>query len=90
MHYPFHIGTLYYGPQNFGPMAPFFLGKDEELQQDELLRIVFKEMETVQNWIDLRLKDSRIGFESSNHYFYTLQGLKEKMINLAYCEARLM
>lgn len=177
-HYPFYIGTLYYGPQNFGPMAPFFLektgyratmvgypyddiewwsgiypadvyedeyrqlvegwreglsdllvyeGLNEELDEmilmarvvlcqyesayhhiqfvnrrdvtlvkaddscrDELLRIVCEEMETVQTLIDLRLQDSRIGFESSNHYFYTLQDLKEKMINLAYCEERLM
>lgn len=182
-HYPFYIGTLYYGPQNFGPMAPFFLektgyrasmvgfpyddiewwsgiypedvyeeeyrqlvegwregladllaykGLNEELDemilmaqavlcqyesayhhiqfvnrrdemlgdvavsadekvvlQDEMLRIVREEMETVQTLIDLRLQDSRIGFESSNHYFYTLQDLKEKMINLAYCEERL-
>lgn len=58
--------------------------------QSELLRIVREEMETVQTLIDLRLQDSRIGFESSNHYFYTLQDLKEKMINLAYCEERLM
>ena len=180
-HYPFYIGTLYYGPQNFGPMAPFFLektgyratmigfpyddmewwsgiypedvyedeyrklvegwregltdllvykGKNEELDEmilmaqavlcqyesayhhiqfvnrrdemladkdastvnilrNEMLRIVREEMETVQTLIDLRLQDSRIGFESSNHYFYTLQDLKEKMINLAYCEERL-
>lgn len=182
-HYPFYIGTLYYGPQNFGPMAPFFLektryrasmvgfpyddiewwsgiypaevyedeyrqlvegwrsglvdllayeGKNPELDemilmakvvlcqyesayhhiqfvsrrdtmlgdvavseeettslQREMLRIVREEMETVQMLIDLRLQDSRIGFESSNHYFYTLQDLKEKMINLAYCEERL-
>lgn len=173
-HYPFYIGTLYYGPQNAGPMAPFFLektgytatmvgfpydnlerwsgiypedvyedeyrqlvegwregladllayqGKTPELDEmilmakgvlcqyesayhhiqfvsrrdaflaggedtlrDEMLRIVREEMETVQTLIDLRLQDSRIGFESSNHYFYTLQDLKEKMINLAYCE----
>ena len=57
--------------------------------RNELLRIVHEEMETVQTLIDLRLQDSRIGFESSNHYFYTLQDLKEKMINLAYCEERL-
>lgn len=176
-HYPFYIGTLYYGPQNFGPMAPFFLektgyrasmvgfpyddvekwsgiypedvyedeyrqlvegwregladllayqGKTPELDEmilvakvvlcqyesayhhiqfvnrrdavlaggkgalrDEMLRIVKEEMETVQTLIDLRLQDSRIGFESSNHYFYTLQDLKEKMINLAYCEEEL-
>ncbi len=182
-HYPFYIGTLYYGPQNFGPMAPFFLektgyrasmvgypyddiewwsgiypadvyedeyrqlvegwreglsdllayeGLNEELDemilmarvvlcqyesayhhiqfvnrrdtmlgddavspeekmalQREMIRIVREEMETVQALIDLRLQDSRIGFESSNHYFYTLQDLKEKMINLAYCEEKL-
>ena len=182
-HYPFYIGTLYYGPQNFGPMASFFLEKtgyrasmvgypyddiewwsgiypkdvyeDEYRQlvegwregladllaygglnkdldemilmakvvlcqyesayhhiqfvnrrdtmlggdavspeekmalQREMLRIVREEMETVQTLIDLRLQDSRIGFESSNHYFYTLQDLKEKMINLAYCEKKL-
>lgn len=182
-HYPFYIGTLYYGPQNFGPMAPFFLektgyrasmvgfpyddiewwsgiypadvyeneyrqlvegwreglvdllvyeGKNKELDemilmaqavlcqyesayhhiqfvnrrdtmlgdaavsaeekvalQGQMLRVVREEMETVQTLIDLRLQDSRIGFESSNHYFYTLQDLKEKMINLSYCEERL-
>lgn len=178
-HFPFHIDSLYYGPQNFGPMAPFFLekqlfrasmvgfpyddlerwrgiypaevyeneygqlvegwrdgladlllyeGKNEELDEmilmaeavlcqfesayhhvcfvsrrdaiiarganssvgqddrDELIRVVHAEMETVQKLIDLRLQDSRIGYESSNHYFYTLQDLKEKMINLTYCE----
>lgn len=57
--------------------------------QGQMLRIVREEMDTVQTLIDLRLQDSRIGFESSNHYFYTLQDLKEKMINLAYCEERL-
>lgn len=169
-HYPFYIGTLYYGPQNFGPMAPFFLEKTgyrasmvgypyddiewwrgiypaevyedeyrqlvegwregladllvyeglnkeldemilmakvvlcqyesayhhiqfvnsrDKMLQGEMLRIVREEMDTVQTLIDLRLQDSRIGFESSNHYFYTLQDLKEKMINLAYCEERL-
>lgn len=201
-HYPFHMETLYFGPQNFGPMAPFFLektgyhasmigypyddierwssiypksvyedeyrqlvdgwrdglsdllaykGLNEELDEmilmaqavlcqyesayhhikfvnrrdevlkssmndvsenamlendiaeatrrdfvqgttvvrDELRCIVREEMETVQTLIDLRLQDSRIGFESSNHYFYTLQDLKEKMINLAYCEQQL-
>ena len=167
-HYPFHLYTLYFGPQNFGPMAPFFLertdyrasmvgypyddlerwrgiypedvykeqyrllvegwkdglkqlldyeGHDKQLdeiifmtqvilcqyesayhhiqfvmcrdsdgEEEELLRIVHTEMETVQALIQLRRKDSRIGYESSNQYFYTLQDLKEKMINLVYCE----
>lgn len=170
-HFPFHIDSLYYGPQNFGPMAPFFLekqvfrasmvgfpyddlerwrgiypaevyekeygqlvdgwregltdlllykglnkeldelilmaravlcqfesayhhvcfvrGRDDGISQEELLQIIHAEMETVQTLIDLRLEDSRIGYESSNHYFYTLQDLKEKMINLTYCEEQL-
>lgn len=181
-HFPFHIDSLYYGPQNFGPMAPFFLekqvfrasmvgfpyddlerwrgiypaevyeneygqlvegwregltdlllykGLNKELDElilmaravlcqfesayhhvcfvnrrdgiledgdasligaenrDALLRIIRAEMETVQTLIDLRLEDSRIGYESSNHYFYTLQDLKEKMVNLTYCEEQL-
>ena len=61
----------------------------KEKLQCEMLQIVHEEMETVQTLIDLRLQDSRIGFESSNHYFYTLQDLKEKMISLAYCEEQL-
>ena len=57
--------------------------------QEELLGIIEKEMATVQALIDIRLQDSRIGFESSNHYFYTMQDLKEKMINLAYCKEQI-
>ena len=186
-HFPFHLNSLYYGPQNYGPMAPFFLkntgyrasmlgypyddmkswsgiyppeiyeneyrqlceewkqglklleryeGYDKELDEmifmaktvlcqyesayhharfvnrrnaifrdrdttglekqdynmrrEELLQIIREEMETVQSTIRLRLADSRVGFESSNHYFYTLQDLKEKMINLAYCEEQFL
>lgn len=182
-HYPFHIHSLYFGPQNFGPMTPFFLEKtgyratmvgypyddmerwsgiypsevyeeeyrqlvdgwkdglsdlliyegvdkqlDEmifmakavlcqyesayhhiqfvnrrnimldkaeclaktgEIRKEELLHIVREEMRTVQELIELRLQDSRIGYESSNHYFYTLQDLKEKIINLADCEEKI-
>ena len=168
--YPFHLDTLYYGPQNFGSMAPFFLketgyqatmvgfpyddlerwsgiyppevyeeqyrllvegwkegltelltykGYHAELDEmilmaqavlcqfesayhhiqfvnrrdgmlkEELLRIVREEMKTVQSLIGLRLQDSRIGYESSNHYFYTLQDLKEKLVNLVYCDKKL-
>lgn len=175
--FPFHIGTLYFGPQNYGPMAPFFLhstgysasmigypyddmtswkaifpvdifedqyrklctewkegikmlkpyqncsekldelilmaetvlchyesayhhiqfvnrrgedaGQADAVNRREMLRIIHEEMDTVQRTIDLRLKDSRVGYESSNQYFYSLQDLKEKMINLAYCEHNL-
>lgn len=61
----------------------------EPSHREELLKLVRAEMQTVANLTELKLQDSRIGFESSNQYFYTLQDLKEKMINLAYCEEQL-
>ena len=172
--FPFHLNVLYFAPQNFGPMAPFFLkdtgykstmigypfddmkgwsgiytpdvleeqfgklcngwkqglemlrecagvseradeillmaeacychfsstyhhivfvnargedaSKADEQSKAKMLRVVRAEMENVQRLIELRLKDSRVGYESSNHYFYSLQDLKEKMINLTACE----
>ena len=172
--FPFHINVLYYAPQNFGPIAPFFLkntdyqatmigfpfddidkwrkrypkevlesqfqklclgwkegleilsecdglseeaqeilliaeacychflsayhhvafinarGEDatkaDEQQKHKMLEVIKAEMENVQRLMGIRLKDSRIGYESSSHYFYSLQDLKEKMINLVACE----
>lgn len=168
-HYPFYIDTLYYGPQNFGPMAPFFLHKtdyqasmvgfpyddlarwsgiypsevyeeeysklcegwkegillldgyegnsqelddliliakvilcqyesayhhiqfvrnrDEGLNRKEMIRIIDEEIHTVQTLLSLKARDSRVGYESSNHYFYTMQDLKEKLLNLNWCKA---
>lgn len=175
--FPFYIGALYYGPQNYGPMAPFFLEKtgkrasmvgypyddieywsgiypDEVYERQfaklvrgwrrgvkilnnyrgvnndadeiiiiseailchfestlhhikfvnirnhsantdidarrKLLYILRSERKTVKRLIELRLKDSRIGYESSNHYFYGIQDLKEKLINLSYCERKII
>ena len=34
-------------------------------------------------------RDSRIGFEASNHYYYTLNDLYEKVISCAYIIERL-
>ena len=54
-----------------------------------MLEAIKKERETVTRLIELRKKDSRIGFEASNHYFYTMQDLREKLINLDFCEDNL-
>jgi len=162
--FPFHIGTAYVAPQNFGVSAPFYMqntgytatmigfpyddinswrsiypieiyenqmlkvagGMDEALKKfreiknpvnkllddmilnveaaackmqsvcnhikfvisrnandrENMFEAVKKEKENVINLIKLRQKDSRIGFEASNHYFYTMQDLFEKLINL--------
>ena len=39
--------------------------------------------------ISLRRLDARLGYESSNHYFYTLHDLAEKLLNLKYCADQL-
>lgn len=175
--FPFHIGVLYVGPQNYGPMVPFYLkrtgwqatmigfpyddldqwraiyprdvfarqfqllvegwreglamllpyqGRSEDfddmigladaalchfestwnqirfvMNRDEwldsgsdaarknLLSIIAAEEAVVRRLIRLRLRDSRIGYESSNHYYYTLQDLAEKLINLQACRDQL-
>lgn len=175
--FPFHVSTLYVGPQNYGPMAPFFLEPTEyqatmlgfpyddlkswrsiyseeifekqflEIKSvwsegvrimapykgrndkfDEMLRMasaalchfksthnhiqfvssrnrfqkdpkpeykhlmlnaIDKERNVVHEIMKLRREDSRIGYEASNHYFYSLQDLMEKLINLWWCEEKL-
>lgn len=168
--FPFNIGVLYNGPQNYGPMAPFFpdetgwkstmvgfpyddvdgwraiyprdvfekqlrlltegwregvellrtrQGESEEYDdmllmaeaalchfvsswhmtafvlaraagdREEMLRIIRAERENVLCAISVRRKDSRIGYEASNHYYYTMSDLAEKLINLADAERRL-
>jgi len=165
--FPFHIGTAYVAPQNFGISAPFYMqntgynatmigfpyddinswrsiypvdiyenqmlkvadGMNEALKKfneiensgnkllDEIilnveaasykmrsvcnhikfvtsrnskdaagmLEAIESEKKNVICLIKLREKDSRIGFEASNHYFYTIQDLLEKLINLDWC-----
>lgn len=42
---------------------------------------VRKELENTLRLYDIMRRDSRIGFESSNHYYYTLNDLLEKIVN---------
>jgi hypothetical protein len=61
------------------------LTMEEQIQAKKTIRsILDDETETVLNVLKIRSEDSRIGFEASNHYFYTVQDLKEKIINLHY------
>ena len=42
------------------------------------------EIDEVKNFLPLVCNDSRIGFEASNHYFYTLNDLLEKLISCCF------
>ncbi|BBH24604.1 hypothetical protein Back11_59490 [Paenibacillus baekrokdamisoli] len=47
----------------------------------KLMDIVRKEADNARQLYDIVIRDSRIGFEASNHYYYTVQDLKEKELN---------
>jgi hypothetical protein len=51
-----------------------------------LLAVIADERELVKETLKLREQDSRIGFEASNHYYFVMQDLIEKLVNLDYLE----
>jgi len=57
--------------------------------RETLLAILAAERAVVKRTIALRRADSRIGYEASNHYYYSLQDLAEKLLNLRWCEEQL-
>ncbi|MDF2649540.1 MAG: hypothetical protein K0Q73_5345, partial [Paenibacillus sp.] len=62
-----------------------WLGADEpsskEAERVKLLAIVDEEIVLAKQLYDLVRRDSRIGYEASNHYYYTKQDLQEKVLN---------
>ena len=52
---------------------------------EQMKQVLQSEKELVLELMALRAQDSRFGFEASNHYYYTQQDLKEKLLNLHYC-----
>ena len=67
-----------------------FVKNRDENNWDKSLLAVQDEIKNLENLINIRLLDSKIGYESSTHYFYTLQDLKEKLINLEYVKQNLL
>jgi hypothetical protein len=47
----------------------------------QLSRLLDAEILNAKRLYQLILQDSRIGYEASNHYYYTLQDMQEKVIN---------
>jgi hypothetical protein len=47
----------------------------------EINAVLDEEIELAQRLHAVMLRDSRIGFEASNHYYYTTNDLKEKILN---------
>lgn len=57
--------------------------------REAMLGVVADERANVRAAAELRARDSRIGYEASNHYFYSMNDLCEKMLNLSWAEQRL-
>lgn len=53
---------------------------------DEMKTLIENERELTLGLIRECSHDSRIGYEASNHYMYTVRDLEEKLLNLKYCE----
>lgn len=69
-------------------MTLFVMARDAG-DRSKMLEIVSLERENVKKAIELRKCDSRIGYEASNHYYYTMNDLAEKLINLSLIETNL-
>lgn len=59
--------------------ARFIIARDSG-DRTEMRRIAAREAETAKELLSLVRRDSRIGYECSNHYFYTRQDLIEKIL----------
>jgi len=57
-------------------------GKEKNIK--ELLLLLDEESALAARLWHLCRKDSRLGFEASNHYYYTLNNLMEKVLNCRY------
>ena len=60
----------------------FILGRDKSDSQS-LQLILDEEYQLTQKMLELMTVDSRLGFEASNHYWYTQNDLLEKLLNIS-------
>jgi len=57
--------------------------------KETVRNILDEEIELAKRLIEVVMRDSRIGFEASNHYYYTVADLKEKILNCEFIKANI-
>jgi hypothetical protein len=62
----------------------FVMARDNGMNKAVMRSCVEEEMAVTKDLYNIVRNDSRIGFEASNHYYYTLNDLREKIIS---CES---
>jgi hypothetical protein len=60
-----------------------------ETERRSMIAIIDEEIRLARSLYDLAASDSRIGYEASNHYYYTAQDLREKVLNCLDLRERL-
>ena len=62
----------------------FIRNRKDEASKAEIMLILDEEKELAVTLHEIAMKDSRIGFEATNHYAYTVNDLREKVLNCEY------
>ena len=63
-------------------------GKTDAKSRSQVLAILEEELQLAVTLHSIARRDSRIGFEATNHYAYTLQDLREKALNCEHLRAQ--
>jgi hypothetical protein len=58
-------------------------------ENETIISILDEEIALAKRLLEVIKRDSRIGFEASNHYYYTENDLKEKVLNCEYLKSRI-
>ncbi|MBO5223694.1 MAG: hypothetical protein J6C23_04190 [Clostridia bacterium] len=58
--------------------------KRENGNNQELLALINEELSLTKQLYELSAQDARIGYEASNHYYFTQNSFLEKLVNLEY------
>jgi len=66
-----------------------FTDKRDKESKEYLLKIVNEEKELAVSMYSLMQRNSLLGFEAANHYYYTKGMMAEKLLNLKYVEEQL-
>lgn len=56
----------------------------------EIITVIDEEIKIAKVLYEIVKKDSRIGYEASNHYYYIDRDLQEKIINCEYLKDRFL
>ena len=67
-----------------------YLKREKEKHVEELNQLLEEEKENTKQLLELSYQNSYIGFETSNHYFYTDRNLLEKLLVIKQLEEILL